>query len=269
MLREVAKILTFFTFIAVIGSSSAFANFDHGEWGRLLQDHVVEINGGVATQVDYGGMMADRSKLQAYLADLASINREAFESWDQDSQLAFLINAYNAWTVELVLTEYPGLDSIKDIGFLFSSPWRQEIVSLFGEQVSLDDIEHGMIRGWNRYHEPRIHFAVNCAAIGCPPLRAEAYEAQRLEQQLEDSTRLFISDKTRNYFSSGRLYISSIFNWYEEDFEQGWLGVNSVAEFLVRYVDVLGLEAKDEASLGNDRMRIRHLKYDWGLNGTP
>lgn len=262
-------VVKFIALLVVFLPVSSLASFDHTEWGKLLQEHVVEVGGGVATQVDYKGMLADRNALHAYLADVASIDRESFESWSQDSQLAFLINAYNAWTVELILTEYPRLASIKDIGFLFSSPWRQKIVSLFGEQVSLDDIEHRMIRGWNRYHEPRIHFAVNCAAIGCPSLRAEAYEAERLEQQLEDSTRLFLSDKTRNYVSSGRLYISSIFKWYEEDFEQGWLDANSVSEFLARYVDVLGLDAEDRASLGNGRMRIRHLKYDWRLNSTP
>lgn len=263
MLRGVAKLLTF---LAILSPVSSLASFDHDQWGKLLQEHVVEVNGGRTTQVDYAGMLADRNILRAYLADVANIDRESFESWDQASQLAFLINAYNAWTVELILTEYPDLDSIKDIGFLFSSPWRQEIISLFGEQVSLDDIEHGMIRGWNRYHEPRIHFAVNCAAISCPSLRPEAYQGGRLEQQLEDNTRLFLSDKTRNYFSSDRLYVSSIFNWYEEDFEQGWLGVSSVAEFLQRYADVLNLDGEAKSLLIEGRLRIRYLKYDWGLN---
>lgn len=263
MFMGVAKFLAFFALILPVQS---LASFDHGEWGMLLREHVVEINGGTATQVDYTGMLSDRNILRGYLADVASIDRESFESWDQASQLAFLINAYNAWTVELILTEYPDLDSIKDIGFLFSSPWRQKIISLFGGQVSLDDIEHGMIRGWSRYHEPRIHFSVNCAAIGCPSLRPEAYEGDRLEQQLEDNTRLFLSDKTRNYFASGRLYVSSIFNWYEEDFEQGWLGVSSVAEFMQRYADVLDLDGEAESSLLEGRLRIRYLKYDWGLN---
>lgn len=255
--------------LALLSPGSLLADFDHGDWGNLLEQHVVEINEGRATQVDYAGMLAAREELRGYLADVASIDRESFESWDHASQLAFLINVYNAWTVELILTEYPNLDSIKDIGFLFSSPWRQEIVSLFGEQVSLDDIEHGMIRGWDRYQEPRIHFAVNCAAIGCPSLRPEAYESERLEQQLEENTRLFLSDRTRNYYSSGRIYISSIFKWYREDFEQGWLGVNSVAEFLQRYSDVLELDEGVEERLNEGQLRIRYSRYDWKLNRIP
>lgn len=266
MLMRVGIILTFL--LAAMPASS-LASFDHSQWGDLLQAHVLELRGGRATEVDYAGMLAERKLLRAYLEDVASIQRESFEGWERADQLAFLINAYNAWTVELVLTEYPDLDSIKDIGSLFSSPWRQEIVSLFGEQVSLDDIEHGMIRGWNRYQEPRIHFALNCAAIGCPALRAEAYQGDHLEQQLEESTRLFLSDETRNYYSAGRLYVSSIFDWYEEDFEQGWLDVNSLAEFMRRYADVLGLDNEAKSLLSEGRLRIRHLRYDWGLNSVP
>ena len=149
---------------------------------------------------------------------------------------------------------------------MFRSPWRRNIVALFGEQVSLDDIEHGMIRGWDRYQEPRIHFAVNCAAIGCPALRAEAYVGNRLEEQLEDSTRLFLSDKERNNYSNGRLYVSSIFNWYEEDFEQGWIGVDSVSDFLSRYSEMLELDVVAKSALNSGNLSIRFLRYDWGLN---
>ncbi|PCJ27983.1 MAG: DUF547 domain-containing protein [SAR86 cluster bacterium] len=256
-------------FLVLFYPVTALANFDHSQWGRLLDKHLVEINGGRETQLSYDGMLADRDILHAYLAGIAEVDREAFDNWELSDQLAFLINVYNAWTVELVLTEYPDIDSIKDIGFLFSSPWRQRIVFLFGERVSLDDIEHGMIRGWNRYKEPRIHFAVNCAAVGCPPLRGEAYVGDKLEQQLEDNTRLFLMDRTRNYFSSGRLYISSIFKWYEEDFEKGWMGVNSVAEFLLPYADVLELDNETKSSLDKGQLRIRYLKYDWNLNRVP
>lgn len=247
---------------------SVFAAFDHSEWDSLLQQNVIKINEGQTTQVNYAAMLADRARLRSYLDRLAEVQRSSFENWSEDEQLAFLINAYNAWTIELVLTEYPGLDSIREIGFLFSSPWRRKFVSLFGEQMSLDDIEHGMIRGWERYNEPRIHFAVNCAAIGCPALRAEAYEGNRLEEQLEDNTRLFLSDRGRNYFSDGRLYVSSIFNWYQEDFERGWTGIDSVDEFMSRYSESLGLDLDTIAALNGGRLGIRYLRYDWELNRT-
>ena len=244
------------------------ADFDHAEWDGLLKEHVTVINGGIATQLDYMGIAAERVVLKAYLGEAAQVPRSTFDSWSIAAQLAFLINVYNASTVDVILEEYPDIDSIRDIGFFLSSAWNQEFASLFGELVTLDEIEHEMIRGWGRYNEPRIHFAVNCAAIGCPALRAEAFLGEKLERQLEDSTVKFLSDKSRNYFDNGRLYVSSIFDWYEEDFEKGWGGVDSVAEFLAGYAAELNVDRATVNQLRVDDIRIRHLKYDWNLNDT-
>jgi hypothetical protein len=246
----------------------AQADFDHAAWDGLLKEHVRVIDGGIATQLDYSGMAADRVVLKAYLAEAAQVPRSTFDSWSIAAQLAFLINVYNASTVDLILKEYPDIDSIRDIGFFLSSAWNQDFVSLFGEQVTLDEIEHDMIRGWDRYNEPRIHFAVNCAAIGCPALRGEAFVSEKLEMQLEDSTKKFLSDRSRNYFDNGRMYVSSIFDWYEEDFEKGWGGIDSVAEFLAGYAAELDVDATTAGQLRADDIRIRHLKYDWSLNDT-
>lgn len=245
---------------------AALADFDHGDWDNLLREHVKERGGGVATQVDYGGMASDRSKIRTYLSKLSAVSRSDFDAWSEPAQLAFLINAYNAWTVDLILDDYPDIDSIRDIGFLLSSAWNQDVANLFGESVTLDEIEHEMIRGWGIYNEPRIHFAVNCAAIGCPALRGEAYTQERLEMQLDDSTKKFLSDRSRNYLDNGRIYISRIFDWYEEDFEQGWGGVNSVGEFLANYSAELALDTQTAQELRVGDIRIRYLRYDWGLN---
>lgn len=250
-------------------STPLAAEFDHSTWNRLLGDHVQVFDQGQVTAVDYDGFAAARSQLSGYLDTLAQVPRTEFDGWPEAEQLAFLINAYNAWTVALILSEYPGIDSIRDIGFLPGAAWRRDIVRLFGEQVSLDDVEHGMIRGWERYQEPRIHFAVNCAAIGCPALRAEAYVGAELDSQLEDSTRLFLSDRSRNYVADDGLYISRIFDWYAEDFERGWQGVDSVHEFLLRYADALDAGATQRAGLQQETLRIRYLDYDWGLNQLP
>lgn len=254
--------------LTAILANSAVAQIDHGEWDHILEQNVRLLDGGKATQFDYGSMARNRLELKNYLSRISQVSRQDFETWSHSDQLAFLINTYNAATVDLVLTEYPEIDSIKDIGFLFSSPWRQKVIDLFGEQVSLDDIEHGMIRGWGRYNEPRIHFVVNCAAVGCPGLRPEAFVGIKLEQQLEESAELFLSDSSRNYYSAGRLYISSIFNWYEEDFEQGWLGVNSVTEFLTHYTGVMALDADARSAIKKGQIRIRYLRYDWRLNNV-
>lgn len=184
----------------------------------------------------------------------------------REEQLAFLINAYNAWTVKLILDEYPGIESIRNIGFFPGAAWRRKIVVLFGDRISLDDLEHDMIRDWPQYREPRIHFAVNCAAIGCPPLRVEAYEGATLNQQLEANTSLFLADRNRNYLEGDTLYVSRIFDWYQEDFEKGWQGVDSVEQFLVQYAEELGLSAQHVEDLLSGTIKIRHLRYDWGLN---
>lgn len=255
-----------FVVLLIIFPLGVNAEFDHESWNELLKKHVVVLADGQATQVNYEAMLEDRIAITQYLEELASISRGEFDAWSIPEQLAFLINAYNAWTIELILSEYSGLRSIRQIGLLPFSAWRRKIVRLFDEQHSLDEIEHGMIRGWGIYNEPRIHFAVNCAAIGCPALRAEAYLGNSLDQQLEENTKLFLSDRTRNYFLNGQLYVSSIFDWYEEDFEQGWRGINSVSEFLLNYVTELGLGLEEISFLEQERIQIRHLRYDWDLN---
>jgi hypothetical protein len=260
--------LKIFTYILLLLPALALADFDHSEWDGLLREHVRVLDDGIATQVDYSGMAADRAVLKAYLAEVATVPRSTFESWSTPAQLAFLINVYNACTVDVILEEYPNIDSIRDIGFFLSSAWNQKFANLFGEPVTLDEIEHGMIRGWGRYQEPRIHFVVNCAAIGCPALRAEAFVSDKLEMQLEDSTKQFLSDRSRNYYDNGRMYISSIFDWYEEDFEKGWGGIDSVAEFLAGYAAELDVDMATANQLRADDVRIRHLRYDWSLNDT-
>ena len=240
--------------------------FDHTEWGQLLQKHVVSIDGDRATQVDYAAFLGDIGLLNTYLGSLSVVSEEEFNTWSLPDQLAFLINAYNAWTVSLILTEYPALDSIRDLGNIFRSPWRKKFVSLFGEQVSLDYIEHELIRGRNGYREPRIHFAVNCASIGCPALRWEAYVGPKLNDQLDDATRLFLSDRSRNRLDGNFLYVSRIFDWYREDFQQGWHNSYSVKEFLSQYGEALELCSDLSKCLVGSELRVRFLDYDWGLN---
>ncbi|MDA0688334.1 MAG: DUF547 domain-containing protein [Proteobacteria bacterium] len=253
-------------FFAILPFNYALAEFDHRLWDELLKRHVVTANGGITTRVDYAGMRFDSGKLQEYLGSIASVSRKEFEEWDAGEQLAFLINTYNAATVQLVLTQYPELDSIRDIGFLFSSPFRRSFISLFAEQVSLDDIEHDMIRRWPQFEEPRIHFAVNCAAISCPPLRAEAYRGDSLDAQLDANTRRFLSNRDINFLAGNTLWISKIFDWYGDDFSSDWRGSSSLEKFLADYSEELGLSAEQAALLANSKIRIRFTAYDWSLN---
>jgi hypothetical protein len=245
---------------------SAAESFDHSDWDRLLKAHVFELQHGRATQLDYAGMAQERPQLSAYLARLSAVQQQQFDAWPKDDQLAFLINAYNAWTVELILSAYPDLTSIKELGSLFQSPWKKDFIPLLGEERSLDDIEHGLIRGSRRYRDPRIHFAVNCASIGCPALRAEAYNGSTLEQQLEHQTQLFLQDSSRNRSSALRLEVSPIFKWYKDDFAAGWRGARSLEQFLALYGDALGLNETQLQRLDSGNVRIDFLDYDWNLN---
>ena len=238
----------------------------HESWNTLLAQHVSPINKGHSTSVDYQGFLAQRSQLKDYLKDLEQISQSDFDQWSDNKKLAFLINAYNAWTVELILTEYPDLKSIRDLGSFFRSPWAKSFIPLLGNTYSLDDIEHELIRGDNKYQEPRIHFAVNCASIGCPALREEAYDESRLDNQLEEQTQRFLSDTSRNYIQDKQLYLSSIFKWYKGDFEKGFRGANSLESFLLLYPESLKLTKNQRSTLANNDMEIDFLDYDWQLN---
>ncbi|KPF48820.1 hypothetical protein IP87_09400 [beta proteobacterium AAP121] len=244
--------------------------FDHGHaaWTALLRQHVRPVRGGQATLVAYAGFKADRAMLKAYLGTLSAVTPATFGGWSRAERQAFLVNAYNAFTVELILTRYPELKSIKDLGSLLSSPWKPRWISLLGSKLSLDDIEHGMLRKRGDYDDPRVHFAVNCASIGCPALREEAFVAAKLDAQMDEQTLRFMSDRTRNRFNTqrGRLELSKIFDWYGEDFRLGHRGIGSLPAFAARYADVL-------ADLPADRERIRagsvdivYTDYDWALN---
>ena len=186
--------------------------------------------------------------------------------------MAFLINAYNAFTVELVLTRYPKLASIKELGGFLQSPWQQKFVPLLGETVSLDGIEHQMLRARGRYDDPRIHFAVNCASIGCPSLREEAYVAERLDAQLDEQARRFMSDRSRNRWSvaAQKLELSKIFDWYGEDFQLGHRGIGSVKAFCAGFANELADAPADRERIRSQRVAVSHLAYDWALNDvTP
>lgn len=257
-------------FVFIIGlfftAVCAAQPFDHVLWDALLKQHVIEIDDGRASQVDYAGFANDRAELEHYLEQLAAVERPQFDAWPQPEQLAFLINAYNAWTVNLILTAYPGLDSIKDLGSFLRSPWKKDFIPLFGDSVSLDHIEHDLIRGSGEFNEPRIHFAVNCASIGCPALRNEAYTAENLEQQLQQQTELFLADRSRNYLENGVLKLSPIFKWYRQDFEQGWRGTESLAAFLSLYAVTLALTPEQKSALQAGKLKIGFTDYDWRLN---
>ena len=256
--------------LVLVGRTYAQPTFDHthAPWTALLKKHVVVLRGGQATQVRYAGFSNDRKLLQAYLGTLSAVSESGFKSFSTVQQQAFLINAYNAYTVELILTKYPDLTSIRDLGSLLATPWKRKWVSLLGTTVSLDEIEHEMLRKRGRYDEPRIHFAVNCASIGCPALREEAFVGERLEAQLEEQTVRFLSDRSRNRYNAerARLDVSKIFDWYGEDFRLGHHGIASLPAFFARHADRLADAPADRDRIRTQKVEITFLDYDWTLN---
>ena len=220
----------------------------HQIWDQLVKIHVK--NNGM---VDYKGFIKDKSKLEQYLK-LISENAPDRKTWSKNQQLAYWINAYNAFTVKLIVDNYP-TKSIRDLGPKLKIPlikdvWHYKFFKIGGVESSLDEIEHAILR--KEFDEPRIHFAINCASVSCPPLLNEAFVPEKLESQLQKVAVAFINDPTRNKITPDQAQISSIFSWFQGDFTKK----GSLIDFLNLYSKV---KIKPNA-------KISHLDYNWNLN---
>ena len=223
------------------------ATVDHGIYAELLEKYVQ--NG----SVNYQGFKNAEIKLDQYLKVLEETD---VKKLSRDEQFAFYVNAYNAWTIKLILTGYPGIKSIKDLGSIFKSPWKKQLPRIDGDIVTLDHIEHDILRPG--FKDPRVHFAINCAAKSCPPLRPEPYQADILERQLDEMARAFVNDSLRNRLEGQTLYVSSIFKWFSEDFDDDVVG------FFLKYAQE---DLKKQLEGVRDKIKIKYLDYDWSLNG--
>jgi hypothetical protein len=252
--------------LALLASPLAHAQFDHthAAWDALLRKHVRWLPDNKQSRVDYDGLRADRAALKPVLESYSAVSAAEFEAWTQPQQMAFLINAYNAFTIELVLRQYPDLKSIKDLGSLLQSPWRKKFFVLLDEQRHLDWIEHEQLRP--RYRDWRVHAAVNCASIGCPALRPQAYQPSPLDAQLDDGMLRFMGDRTRNRVRDGELQVSPIFKWFREDFERGDRGIWRVEDLFARYAAQLSDDPAEQAKVRAKTMSVSWLDYDWSLN---
>ncbi len=260
----------------VLAPARAQQAFDHEHpaWDALLRRHVQLATDGFSSRVDYRGFSADRAALGAYLKTLSAVTAADYAGWSKPQQYAFLANAYNAFTVEKILTRYPDLKSIRDFGSFIGNPWKDRFFMLLGRPQHLDGIEHETMRVPGVFDDPRVHVAVNCASIGCPLLDRRALSARELDAQLEDLMRRFLSDRTRNRYNpqTRGLELSRIFDWYAADFRAGarsflgYRGFGTVAEVGARYAHLLADAEPDRALLRAMTAPIRHLEYDWNLN---
>jgi hypothetical protein len=258
MTRPIALLVAVF---ALIVPYEAGAQFDHSHkaWDALVAKHVVLLPGAKASQVRYAEFAKDRAALKAYLDTLSKVPEAEFNGWSKEQRMAFLINAYNAFTVEKILTRYPNLKSIRDFGTVFGNPWKDKFFSLFGRESFLDQIEHETLRKPGAYNELRVHYAVNCASIGCPMLREEAYTAAKLDRQLEEQAVRFLSDRSRNRFEAGKLEVSKIFDWFKEDF-----GVRE--QYFAKYAKLLADSPEGQKTVAEGKAPLSFLEYDWSLN---
>ncbi len=233
---------------------------DHSEWQQLLTQYAEPGTDGEPTRVNYHAFAADeaaRDQLELYITSLEAVE---VEELNRDEQFAFWANLYNAATVRVILDHYP-VASIRKInispGLFSSGPWGAKLVSVDGERLTLDDIEHRILRPlWS---DPRVHYAVNCASVGCPNLPITPFTGKPLEVDLEAAARAYINSPRGAVVDKGKLTVSKIYNWYAEDF--GDSDLNIIAH-LKLYGEGDLLEALEEID------RISGSAYDWNLNDT-
>jgi hypothetical protein len=240
--------------LLIMCSSKLSANGDvnlHADWDFILKKYVFE------GKVDYNKIISTPADLKRLNDYLTTLNNAEVSLLTRDERLAFWINAYNAFTVKLILNHYP-LKSIKNI----KDPWKQKLWYTANEKLSLDDIEHIKLR--KEFREPRIHFAIVCASIGCPALFPEAFEKDNIEQLLNRVARNFFAER-RNFYlkTAGKIttiYLNRIFKWFKSDFGKD---NKQIVEFILPY-----LKKQDRDIINvSDAVKIKYLDYDWSLNG--
>jgi hypothetical protein len=217
----------------------------HQQWDRLLKKHV-----NASGMVSYKGFQKDKAELDAYLKILS--DNAPQNGWSEAEQKAYWINAYNAYTIALILKHYP-VKSIKDIGgkiYKVNTPWDIKFINIGGKKYDLNNIEHGILR--KKYNDPRIHFALVCAAVSCPRLRNETYTAAQLNAQLDDAGKEFLNDRSKNRVNTDKAELSKYFSWYGGDFTKN----GSLADYINKY----------SATKINSKTRISYLDYNWSLN---
>jgi hypothetical protein len=236
---------------------SSTQRVDHSEWTTLLGRYLeTDAEDGI-NRFDYAGVTPDdRERLQAYLQSLEAVQVSTLNSGEQ---LAYWINVYNAFTVEVILEHYP-VDSIREInisGIFSRGPWGAELIEIEGESLTLDDVEHRILRPiWD---DPRIHYAVNCASIGCPNLQPVAFTRENADDLMTQGAESYVNHPRGVAISGNRMTVSSIYNWFQEDFGGNEEGV---VEHLLEYARP-ALAAEIRAFSG----RIRY-DYDWSINRT-
>lgn len=227
-------------------------SIDYTDWEQILNTYVSD-----AGLVDYKGIKANRAALDTFIRK--NIESADISQLSKDEQMAFWINSYNALTVRLIVDHYPlKFGGIRTINW--GRPWSIKM-KVAGQQLTLGDIEHEILRKWDPI-DPRIHFAINCASGGCPKIINTHYNPDTLDKQLDQVTREFANNAQKNRLDRKKniLYHSAIFSWFEEDFLATHSGI---LDYIVDYINP---EDRDYLKKKAQRIKLKELKYDWGLN---
>ena len=249
--------------------------FDYSLYARTLSAYA-DNNG----MVDYKGLKKNRINLDLFVKTMGDLNKKKFDSWNEDQKIAFLVNAYNALTLRVIIDNYP----IKPGGFFarrryphnslrqIDGVWDEITFKVMGQDMTLEYIEHKILR--KKFNQPYIHMALVCAAMSCPKLRNKPYTGNKLKEQFENQTRNFISNtkKFKIDRSKKRVYLSSIFKWFDDDFEKTYKtskkefpGHDSEERAVLDFI-AAHLSKQDREYLKNTKTKIKYLDYDWSLN---
>lgn len=228
---------------------SSFGQQEYQKWAKVLREHVDDQG-----RVNYDKLKENRSDLNAFIEKVQNTDIDKMSNMEQK---AFWINAYNALTMQLIVDKYPlKLGGIRTINW--GRPWSIKM-RVARQDLTLGDIEHGILRKWDP-PDPRVHFALNCASIGCPKLPVQVFDPQKLDEQLDFETRRFMNDPQKISLDrqNNILYYSELFNWYEDDFR---IVADDKLSYIKRY-----LNEEDRAYLNAHEVTLKIIKYDWGLN---
>ena len=235
-------------------SETSTVTVDHSKWAKILDRYLVVGQDGL-NRFQYGAVSeGDKQGLKSYLADLQDLDVTAL---NRDEQFSYWMNLYNALTIDVVLDHYP-VTSIRNIslsGFFSIGPWKASLVTVDGQDLSLDDIEHGILRGL--WKDPRIHYGVNCASVGCPNLQPQPFTGKTVDDQLTQAAIAYVNDPRGVRVNENRVRVSSIYSWFKEDFGNSDQGV---LDHLKTYADE---NLKADLSTFS---RINGYDYDWSLN---
>jgi len=235
---NISRILLYTIPVLFYFTSQAQQSFDHALW-----DQVLSINVSANGKVNYDGVIENSSTLHKYLTQLS--HHPPTEKWHKKEKMAYWINAYNAYTIKLIIDNYP-IKSIKDI----HSPWKKKFFKINEVYYSLNDLEHTILR---KFEDPRIHFAINCASFSCPIVWNKAFTSDNIEEVLDTLTKKFINDPQRNKITDDTISISKIFLWYKKDFK---VNGGDVTTFINKYA----------ATKIEKKAKKKYMDYDWSLN---